>query len=420
MRTTTTLFLAALFAALFAAPIVAQTEKTPALDWGGFARVDYFFDSRQTYAAREGHMLLVPKPEALDADGEDVNAAPNANMLAIATRLNVKATGPDVLGAETFAFVEGAFFGAIASDVNEFRLRHAFLRMDWGSTRLLLGQTWHPFMLTENYAGTVSFNTGAPFQAFSRNPQLRLYQDLAPSLWAEAAAVSQRDFASPGPNGNSSSYLRDAVVPEFALHVKYLDGGLFAAVGAEYKTLRPALSAENPSGDAYVTEATVSSAAFQAALGYTGENFHAKSMGVMGENLADLLSLGGYAVSRYDGPIDGAPVVEYTTLGTMQGWLDLQYGGALSFGALVGYAQNTGAQESVVGQVYAQLPDYPFVDAMWRLSPRVKYRSGPALFGLELEYTSVDYGTPTDAKYTIGDATTVANARVIFVATYFF
>jgi hypothetical protein len=275
-------------------------------------------------------------------------------------------------------------------------------------------------MLAENYAGTVSFNTGAPFQAFSRNPQLRLYQDLAPSLWAEVAAVSQRDFSSPGPNGVTSSYLRDAVVPEFTAHLKYFDGGLFATLGAEYKTLRPALSAENTNGDAYVSDATVSSAAFQAALGYTGENFHAKAMGVMGENLADLLSIGGYAVSRYDGTIGGAPVVEYTTLGTMQGWIDLQYGDALSFGALVGYAQSSGAEENVVGPVYMQLPDYQFVDAMWRVSPRVKYRSGPTLFGLELEYTAVGYGTPTDANYTIGNATTVANARVIFVATYFF
>ncbi|MCB1128629.1 MAG: hypothetical protein KDM81_19185, partial [Verrucomicrobiae bacterium] len=146
--------------------------------WSGFVKSDHFFDSRQTVTAREGHFLLYPAPEMLDADENDINAAPNFNQLAVQTRLKATITAPDAFGAKVSGAIEGAFFGHSNPDINGFRLRHAFVKMTWDKTTLFAGQYWHPLFVIECFPGVVSFNTGVPFQPFSRNPQLRLEQKL--------------------------------------------------------------------------------------------------------------------------------------------------------------------------------------------------------------------------------------------------
>ena len=40
-----------------------EAEPNFGITWGGFVKVDYMFDSRQTVTAREGHFLLFPVAE---------------------------------------------------------------------------------------------------------------------------------------------------------------------------------------------------------------------------------------------------------------------------------------------------------------------------------------------------------------------
>ena len=102
-------------------------------------------------------------PESKDQNGDDKNAVPNLNILAVQTRLKGTITGPDAFGAKTGGVIEAAFFGHSNSDVNGFRLRHAFLTLKWTNKTLLMGQFWHPMFVTDCFPGTVSFNTGMPF-----------------------------------------------------------------------------------------------------------------------------------------------------------------------------------------------------------------------------------------------------------------
>jgi len=76
-------------------------------------------------------------PELPDVNGNDINAKPNLNFLAIQSRLTGKITGPDALGAKTSALMEGAFFGHSDGDVNGFRLRHAYGIMGISSFALI-------------------------------------------------------------------------------------------------------------------------------------------------------------------------------------------------------------------------------------------------------------------------------------------
>jgi len=155
-----------------------KPENNFGISFSGFVKTDLMFDSRQTINSREGHFLLFPANQSLDKNGADINAKSSFNSLALQSRLIGKIKGPDAFGANTSGMIEGEFFGTSDGDANGFRLRHAYVSLKWKSTTLLIGQTWHPMFVVEAFPQTVSFNTGAPFQPFSRNPQVRLTQSL--------------------------------------------------------------------------------------------------------------------------------------------------------------------------------------------------------------------------------------------------
>jgi len=160
---------------LFIGSIFAQekSENSFGIKLKGYVKTDIIYDSRQTVAVREGHLLLYPAGENLDQNGKDINDVANFNMLAVQTRLMGVISAPDIFGAKTTGIIEAAFFGHSDADVNGFRLRHAFLKLAWENSSLLVGQYWHPMFVTEVFPGTISFNTGMPFQPFSRNPQIK-------------------------------------------------------------------------------------------------------------------------------------------------------------------------------------------------------------------------------------------------------
>jgi hypothetical protein len=105
-----------MFAIILPALSFAQDTKF-GIKFSGFVKTDIYWDSRQTISVREGQFLLYPANEKLDADGNDINAKANFNMLSIQTRLRGTITGPDALGAKTSGVIEGAFFGQTSGSV---------------------------------------------------------------------------------------------------------------------------------------------------------------------------------------------------------------------------------------------------------------------------------------------------------------
>ena len=230
--------------------------------WGikfsGFVKTDIFYDTRQSGASngiREGHFYLYPDNVLYDVEGNDINANPSFHILNIQSRLKGDISGPDAFGAKTSGVIEAEFFGTAEADINGFRLRHAFVKMDWTKTSLLIGQSWHPMFPAESFPGTISFNTGAPFTPFSRNPQVKLTRKLG-TLSLSLTAYSQRDFTSSGPDGGSNKYLRNSGLPgtNFQLRIPANDN-ITAWAGVDYKRLRPELRTSAN----YETDATIGS-----------------------------------------------------------------------------------------------------------------------------------------------------------------
>src|SRR5690606_31164895 len=107
----------------------------------------------------------------------DVNATSSINMLSIHSRLKSVFTGPTLLKARTSVLIEADFYGnenQFFSDLNGLRLFNGFMKFEWATTELLLGQYWHPMTIPEYFPKIISFNAGAPFHPVSRNPQIRV------------------------------------------------------------------------------------------------------------------------------------------------------------------------------------------------------------------------------------------------------
>ncbi|NJO92213.1 MAG: hypothetical protein HC831_27035 [Chloroflexia bacterium] len=101
MKKITLLVVFFLYAALsFAQEEVKKEEKKFNVKFNGFVKSEFFWDTRQTVSAREGHFLLWPSAISRDANGDDINAKPNFNFLSIQSRIGVDLTGPDVLNAK--------------------------------------------------------------------------------------------------------------------------------------------------------------------------------------------------------------------------------------------------------------------------------------------------------------------------------
>lgn len=409
VKTTITFFVLLLAINLYPQEKSKESSKDEVgVEFKGFVKTDIMFDTRQTVSVREGHLLLYPQPELQSIDSKDLNAKANFNILSIQTRLTTLISGPEVLDAKTSGVVEGAFFGHSNGDINGFRLRHAYLKLDWGNSVLLIGQYWHPMFIPEVFPGVVSFNTGVPFQPFSRNPQIRFMQKLT-NLELTFTAASQRDFSSIGPDGTSSVYLRNSVIPILDFNLKYKSDNLVAGAGINYKTLTPKLESDL----GYKTAENIGSISAMVFAKAAVYDFSIKVEGVYGGNLTDLLMLGGYAVHSTE-PTSG--IEEYTEIKTLSVWTDLSFGSKLKFGLFAGYTKNLGADDIVTGTAYTRGEN---IDNVFRVSPRIIYRINNIQFAGEVEYTSAAYGT-VDNELKVNDAEAVANTRLLFAAYLFF
>jgi hypothetical protein len=390
----------------------SQEKEAPkfGINFNGYVKTDYFYDSRQVVNAREGHLLLYPANEQLDAKGEDINAKADFNILSIQSRLTGKITAPDAFGAKTSGVIEAEFFGTSDADVNGVRMRHAYVKLEWEKTSLLLGQYWHPMFNPESFPAVVSINTGAPFQSFIRAPQIRLTHSIG-NVNIIAALTAQRDFNSNGPAGYSSNYLKNAVIPNAHIQFQYKENENQFSVGFDYKSLVPRISTTKN----YATDEAVSGFSTVGNLKLNLSPVTLKLQGVYGQNLQDMMMLGGYGVKSID-PVTA--VEKYIPLNCFAIWGELVAGKDIETALFWGYSKNLGAGENLVGPIYARVSN---IDNIYRISPRIQVNSGKTRFSAEIEYTAAAYGTVNlENKGLVEKTKTISDVRVLLAAYYFF
>lgn len=399
---------------------ISQEKQDPSkfgINFSGFVKTDVIFDTRQNVSIREGHFLLYPEPTVSDSLGKDVNSVSNFNILSIQTRITGAIAAPDAFGAKTSGLIEGEFFGTSDGDINGFRLRHAFVKLTWEKSELLVGQTWHPMFITEVFPAVISFNTGAPFQPFARNPQIRFNQSFG-GLKLIATIFSQRDFSNFGPDADgklisNSIFLRNSGFPMANLQIRYKPdfGDHLFGIGAGFKSLVPELKTKNN----YKTNEDINSFSAVAFTKLKFEDITFKLQGSFVQNATDLMMIGGYAVKFISDTLK--QLKEYANINTGSVWAEIHTNGNnYSLGLFIGYSKNFGSQDFIKGSYYSRGKDIAY---LYRIAPRLIYYSNKMQFATELEYTTAAYGK-TDAYGYVVDSKNVSNLRILFAAFLYF
>ena len=416
-----------------------EKRKKWDLHWSGLITFDAFWDTRKPVESRDGGIYLYPADIFLDKNGKDLNAYPSFNFVVMNTRLNLKIQAPDALGAKITGMIEGWFMGVSNADMNGLALRHAFIKMDWKSTQLLFGQTWHPLFTDRMFAYTVAGSAGAPFQPFARVPQIKITQKLLKNNYLLAYLNAQRDALTFGPHGNSAEYIRQSMVPEMG--IQYIFDSqkkdnqndskhiIYTGLGFNFKRIVPRLM----TADTVATKKGLNSYSGIAFFHYecliskclkTGFKLKANYI----QNSYEYLMLGGYAIKEYDenAPLDFNKNYDYTNINTLSFWGDLYLNyRSWEIGLFGGYCKNLGAFDAIQDfengrSYYVRVPN---ADLMYRLSARLKYTANKLQFCLEPEYTSAVYGTLLTRKGKIdSNAPTyrVHNLRILLSTVLYF
>ena len=376
----------------------------------GFIGNDFMFNSRRNVEMVDGLVQLFPLPISLDLNNKDINAAPQAEFLSINTRLGLDIAGTPLLRAISTGKIEADFAG-FGTTFYVFRIRQAYVKLNWAKSELLLGQTWHP-LFGSMVPTTFSINGGAPFQPFNRCPQLRFKHNLTPTLTVTAAALYQMQYASQGPLEASNVYLKNALVPNVFLGMENKTSRWINGAGVDFKTIKP---------DATNRVSSLSAVAYSQ---YTNKKFQLKAKAVLGENLSDQLMLGGYGASSYSP--DSTRILSYTNFNNMSTWVNAVYGNKLQVGMLVGVSQNLGTNKDLALSRTNKFTNYGFgfydqvvLDRLYRIAPQVSYNLQNIRVALEYDLTSASYG----AIQRSGRATTtysVNNHRVLASVMYIF
>lgn len=381
----------------------------PQLSFSGFVRADAAFDTRLVSDSREGFFLFYPKPVVRDKYGDDVNARAGFNQYATMSRLSGNISGTNVLNAKASAVLEADFTGHSNEDYNGFRLRHAYIKLQWKNAKLLAGQYWTPMDVAEALPRVNSLNTGAPFHSFNRSPQIRFEYRTGNFNWIWAA-LSQRDLASPGPSGVSQIYLRTAVIPNLHFQLQYKNENVLAGAGIDYKELSPRLLTDS----LVKTNEKVRSMAAIAFAKISTNPLDIIVQGVYGQNLFEHLMLGGYAVENTDLP---AGKRSYINLNHFYVWTDISTRThPVKGGIFAGYALNLGTLREATPIFYGRTQN---IESIMRISSRVQYSIDAFALMAEAEVTSAAYGIP-DEFYKFSTTERVNNLRIQFSVAYNF
>lgn len=406
----------------------SQEENLFTVDWSGFVLNSAYVDTRQILnfrdelGSRNGYILVLPKPIDEDVNGNDINAKGQSNIMPIYSRLSATITGPDAGQARCLSVIEGDFLGTEDITIECFRLRDAFIQLDWERFSFFTGQIWHPITFPYVAPDTISIAYGVPINAYARNPQLRL-EYKTENYTILGAALSQVIDINNGPcskddiithcgqdplftqceqdpivnnltgHHRSGIYARNAIIQNIhGQFIWYPREHVHLGIGGDYKRLVPRLVSNQ---NIKVDESISSFCAIAYADLYYDE-LRATAKFIYSESGDCYNLLGGYAVHSID-PITDKRT--YTNLRYIGCWLDIYAVGKIEPGMFIGVTKNVGAAKTIIpcieqdGKLVSLVYGYGTeVDYLFRVSPRLRILFDPFTVGFEVEYNRAAYG----------------------------
>lgn len=409
------ILLLAAFAAV-SSGVTAQ-KKDFGYKFYGQVRTDLFYNSRSNSETVDGLFYMYPNDVAPDANGEDLNAKPDGNFYTLYTRLGLDVTGPMLGKAKTSAKVEVDFRGS-GTTYSLFRIRHVYFNLDWGTSALLVGQTWHP-LYGDVAPEILNLNMGAPYQPFSRAPQIR-YRFTQKHWVLTAAAIWQSQYLSVGPSSNQTGntgtqkhqqFIKNSCVPEFYVGADYKSQGLLVGAGVHVSSIAPRKQSEYNDAVYKVSE-RITGVSGEAHVKYTYNKLMVAAKTVLSSNLTQTSTIGGYGITSVD---TRTGEQEYTPLRVSHTWLSVMYGKKWRGGIFAGYLKNLGAKDEVSGILGTGTK----IDQLGTATAELTYNLPNWKFGAEYSWTGAAYGT-NNAKGRVTDTHLVKNNRIVFTALFQF
>lgn len=199
-------FVFILLALFIAVPMVSNAGSMTSrwdVTFGGFVKADFGWANRGIMA----DSATAPR-ESITGNQNVLYEYPSYYSAAGETRFNFLIKGPDAGKAKTMAFIEGDFAGATAGNYNSLRLRHAFMKFDWGNMDIIVGQTW--FDIGTMFMDALGRNEFTVFNRGDRQPQIRFTHRFARDWTYFVGIYSNTAVAGTG-NTTPTDYNRSGV-----------------------------------------------------------------------------------------------------------------------------------------------------------------------------------------------------------------
>lgn len=389
----------------------------------GQIRTDLYYNSRANEETVDGLFYMYPKDEVLDDNGDDLNATPSSNFYTLYSRLGVDVAGPKLGKAKTSAKIEMDFRGT-GTSYSVVRLRHAYFNLDWGKSALLLGQAWHP-LFGDVSPQILNLSVGAPFQPFSRAPQIR-YRYTSKHLQVTGALVWQSQYLSQGidpenpcKSKKSPDFLKKGCIPEIYAGIDYKSGGFLAGVGIEMLSMKPRTVStwkdKEEIPHTYKVDERITTLSYEAHAKYTNKDWFVGAKSVLGSNLTQASGLGGFGIKSVD---KKTREQEYTPIRFSSTWVNVVYGKKWKPGIFVGYAKNLGTNDELVSdQLYGTGTN---LDKLITGGAELTYNIPHWKFGVEYTLSCAWYGGLDKLEGKIIDTHSVRNSRIVAVAMFMF
>lgn len=386
----------------------------------GFIRNYFSVDTRENVAGTGDLFNYLPKDNqwnqteaeaaASGIQREDLNAQTTMRFLSLTTRLGLDIKdyrwGKTNFGGK----IEADFYAGLTGSTGtaQMRLRQAYMTLTWDSLRmsgdalsrinLQLGQAWHP--MAADMPDVISLNTGAPFNPFSRTPQIKMDAQLGKKFTLTASALWQMQYTSAGPEGASANYIKYAYTPECYLGLSYNPNtNVLLRAGVDMLSIAPrhtgtVLNNQGQEVKVKVSDRITTFSPFLY-LQYKHKDFSLKAKTIYAQAGEHMNLNGGYGISRINQ--DGS--WEYTPTRNSSSWLSLTYGKQVKGILFAGYVRNFGTKDALATNAAGDIQGFYFsknsftnMNRLWRLSPTVLLTWGKFQLGAEYEITSAQYG----------------------------
>ena len=269
---------------------------------------------------------------------------------------------------------------------------------------LQLGQAWHP--LAADLPDVISLNSGAPFNPFSRTPQIKMDARLGTYITLTASALWQMQYTSAGPEGASANYVKYAYTPEGYLGISFHPNmDLLLIAGVDVPSIVPrhtgtVLNAQGQEVKVKVNDRITTFSPFLY-LQYKHKDFSMKAKTVFAEAGEHMNLNGGYGVKR----INEDDSWEYTPTRNSSSWISLTYGKQIKGILFAGYVCNFGTKDALATNAAGDIQGFYFsknsftnLNRLWRLSPTILFTWSKFQLGVEYEITSAQYGKDLKAE----------------------